>query len=119
MSGSDATGCDAILALTTIDGAEKGTEIAEALVESGLAACVSMVPGLTSIYRWKGAVQKDAEVLLLVKTTRDRLEELMDWVRAHHPYDVPELLCFDGVAGNPDYLIWLQEATHQGRKTRE
>ena len=113
MSGSDARDCDAILAFTTVDSADRAAQIAEALVRERLAACVSLLPSVTSIYRWKGAVHRESEVLLLIKTTQGRVGELATWIDANHPYDVPEFLCVDATYGGDDYLAWLREATWQ------
>ncbi|MEN5060293.1 divalent-cation tolerance protein CutA [Luteimonas sp. TWI1416] len=85
--------------------------IARTLVDARLAACVSLVPGVTSIYRWQGRVQTDAEVLLVIKTTADRLEALTERLRALHPYDVPELVALPVAGGLADYLHWVEAET--------
>ncbi|UNK43006.1 divalent-cation tolerance protein CutA [Luteimonas sp. S4-F44] len=85
--------------------------IARALVDAHLAACVNLVPGVTSIYRWQGQVQTDTEVLLVIKTTNDRLEALSERLRALHPYDVPELVALPVVGGLADYLHWVDAET--------
>ena len=79
-----------------------------ALVEERLAACVNLVPGLRSIYRWEGALHDDAEVLLLVKTRTDRLEALSARVKELHPYALPEVLALPASGGSPAYLEWLR-----------
>ncbi len=81
--------------------------IAERVVDEELAACVNLVPGLTSIYRWEGVLVHDREVLLLIKTRAERFDALAARIRALHPYDVPELIALPIVAGAPDYLAWL------------
>jgi periplasmic divalent cation tolerance protein len=90
--------------------ADTAARIARALVDERLAACVQALPGVTSTYRWQGGVQVDAEVLLLVKTVRARLDAVMARIAALHPYEVPELLALDVVAGAPDYLAWFEQA---------
>ena len=97
------------VALVTAPDAETGERIARALVEERLAACVNLVPGLRSIYRWEGAVQSDAEVLLVVKTRADRARVLEERVLALHPYDVPELLRIATRGGSEAYLRWVQQ----------
>ncbi len=96
----------------TAPDAEVAAEIGRSLVAERLAACVNVVPGLRSIYRWDGEIQDDAEVLLLVKTRADRVDELSSRVCALHPYDTPEVLALPTVGGSAPYLEWIQrEAT--------
>ncbi len=97
------------IALITAPDAETGARIARALVEEGLVACVNLVPGVRSIYRWEGAVEDDAEVLLVVKTRADRAGDLVDRVVELHPYDLPEVVLLPAVGGNPPYLAWVRE----------
>ncbi len=99
---------DVELALVTAPDAETGERIARALVEERLAACVNLVPGLRSIYRWEGKVESEAEVLLVVKTRADRASALEERVLALHPYDVPELLRIPVGGGSEAYLRWLR-----------
>lgn len=85
--------------------------IANTLVEEALAACVNLVPGLTSIYCWHGSLKREPECLLLIKTTVTRFEELRKRVRALHPYAVPEIIALPISHGDPAYLQWLTENT--------
>lgn len=91
--------------------AEVAARIARALVDERLAACVQAVPGMTSTYRWQGEVQVDAEMLLLIKTTRARIDDLKRRVADLHPYDTPELLVLEVVDGAADYLAWIEAAS--------
>ena len=84
--------------------------MAESLVESRLAACVNVIPGVVSIYRWKGRVHRDGESLLVVKTTVSRFKALERWIKAHHPYETPEIISLPVAAGSKDYLSWLSSA---------
>lgn len=102
---------DALVVLVTTPTAEKAAEIARAVVGERLAACGNVVPGLRSIYRWQGQVQDDAEVLLLLKTTRARFEALRDRVLALHPYEVPEVIAVGVEAGSAAYLAWIARET--------
>lgn len=102
---------DALLALTTCPDEAAAGALARALVESGLAACVSRLPLTASVYRWQGKLVEEAEVLLLVKTTRARWPELAARLPGLHPFDVPELLALPVADGLPAYLAWLAEAT--------
>ncbi|XP_058028362.1 protein CutA isoform X2 [Ahaetulla prasina] len=85
-------------------------DIARALVERRLAACVNVLPHVTSIYRWKGAVEEDAEVLLMIKTRSSRVSALAEYVRSVHPYEVAEVISVPIQQGNPPYLRWVEEA---------
>ena len=105
MSPSDPEVC---VVFVTAPDREVGARLAQALVGERLAACVSVVPGVSSIYRWKGEIQQDAEVLLIVKTTRARCEALATRVRDLHPYDLPEVLALPAVGGSEAYLDWVR-----------
>ena len=85
--------------------------IARFLVEERLAACVSLMPNVQSIYRWQGQVEEAEEVLLIIKSRASLWEALRARVMALHPYDVPELIAFPVSHGNPAYLAWIDEST--------
>ncbi|RAP58230.1 divalent-cation tolerance protein CutA [Oleiagrimonas sp. MCCC 1A03011] len=101
---------DARLLLCTCPDEASAARIARALVEARLAACVSRLPGLTSTYRWEGAVQEDTEVLLLIKTRAAAVAALQARLLELHPYDVPELIALNIADGLPAYLDWLGES---------
>lgn len=96
-----------LLALCTCPDEATAARIARALVEERLAACVNRLPGVRSTYRWQGAVHDDAEVLLLIKTTTDRLPALRERLPALHPYELPELIAVEVAGGLPAYLDWV------------
>jgi len=102
---------DVRIVLTTAGSRDEGERPAQALVEGGLAACVNLVPGLTSIYRWQGAVESADEVLLLIKTTTARLESVQAALHAAHSYEVPEFLVLTTESASHAYLEWLLQAT--------
>jgi periplasmic divalent cation tolerance protein len=102
---------EALVVLVTTPTVERAAEIARAVVEERLAACGNVVPGLRSIYRWEGRIQDEAEALLVLKTTRARLEALRERVVALHPYDVPEVIAVPVEAGNAPYLAWIAAET--------
>lgn len=81
--------------------------LAENLVESRVAACVSIIPAVRSIYRWQGKVENETEALLVIKTTADRVEAAIDRIRRVHPYDVPEAIALPIEEGLPEYLQWI------------
>ena len=95
------------VALTTVGSLEEGRRMARALVERRLAACVNLVPKLTSIYRWQGAVEEAEEVLLVMKTTEAQLAMLEAAVRELHSYEVPEFLALRVEASSRPYLDWI------------
>ena len=101
------------VALITAPELQTARRIARALVDERLAACVNLVPGLTSIYRWEGKVQEDAEVLLVVKTRVERLEALAERLRVLHPYALPELVAFAPDGGSAPYLAWVCAETEE------
>ena len=110
--GSVPKEADAVVVVyVTAPDADVARTLADALVGARLAACVNIVPGLTSLYRWEGKVQADAEVLLIAKTTAGRLAALDAHVREHHPYDMPEVLALPTVGGSAAYLKWVAAET--------
>ncbi len=99
----------ALLVLCTAPSEEVGASLARGLVDARLAACVSLIPSIRSFYRWKGRVEDEGEVQLLIKTTSERFAALSEWVAAAHPYEVPELIGVPIEAGSSSYLGWLRE----------
>lgn len=96
-----------LVVLVTAPSGEVAERIVTAAVEEGLAACGNIVPGLTSIYRWEGAVQREREVLITFKTVRTMVDRLMTRVAELHPYDVPEALALPVEAGLDPYMTWV------------
>ncbi|MCJ0825613.1 divalent-cation tolerance protein CutA [Luteimonas sp. 50] len=84
--------------------------IADALVGERLAACVNILPGLRSVYRWQGAIERADEALLLIKTVQDRLPALQARVAALHPHELPELVAVEVAGGLAAYLDWVAES---------
>jgi|SRR5580658_152885 periplasmic divalent cation tolerance protein len=94
--------------LSTAGSREEGERIAHALVDQQLAACVNILPGLTSIYRWQGKVESAREILLVIKTSAERLEVLESELHRLHSYEVPEFLVLNVESGSSAYLEWLE-----------
>ncbi len=99
------------LVLCTCPDSDSAERLARTLVAERLAACVSVAPGLRSVYRWGGAVECGEEVQLLVKTTADRSPLVFERIRALHPYELPEIIAVDIVAGLEPYLDWVVAET--------
>lgn len=89
---------------------EIGQEIATKIVEAKLAACVNIIPGLTSIYSWEGKIETSSEVLLLIKTTEKVYSQLEKSLIHLHPYDCPEIIGVPIEQGNKGYLEWIKQA---------
>jgi periplasmic divalent cation tolerance protein len=100
----------AVLVLTTIGAGADGQALARTLVDERLAACVNVLPVMTSVYRWKGQVEQDQERQLVIKTTPDRLEALQSRVRELHAYELPEFLVVNADGGSAAYLSWVGES---------
>ena len=98
---------DKIVVLNTCASAEEAAQIARALVEKRLAACVNIVPAIRSFYRWKGAIQDDQEVLLLIKSRRPHFDALRAEIERLHSYEVPEVIAMPIVEGSESYLGWM------------
>ncbi len=101
----------AAVVLCTVGSEEDAERLAHALLEQRLAACVNVVPGVVSLYRWKGRIERDEERLLIIKTCRSRLAELQAAIVALHPYELPEVLALPVEVGHGPYLEWLQAST--------
>ncbi|BDU18039.1 divalent-cation tolerance protein CutA [Lysobacter auxotrophicus] len=99
------------LVLSTCPDAPTAEALAAALVDERLAACVNVLPGIRSIYRWQGAVERGEEILLLIKTTADRQDALVARLATLHPYELPEALAVEAVGGLAAYLDWVAEQT--------
>jgi periplasmic divalent cation tolerance protein len=103
---------EACVVLVTCASEAAAEALATTLVEERLAACGNIVPGVRSIYRWQGAVQRDSETLLLLKTTAATVPALSGRVRELHPYDLPEVLALPVSGGLHEYLEWIEESTN-------
>ncbi len=101
----------ALLVIANCPDEAYANQIALAVVEAGLAACVNLLPRVQSVYRWQGAIESASEVPLLIKTTAGRYGELEAAIRALHPYDVPEIIALPIAQGLPAYLDWLAAET--------
>ena len=98
---------DAIAVFITTPNREEAGLLAEMLVDARLAACVQILPEMESVYRWQGKIERQKEVLIIVKTAHARFAELETLVRSHHTYDTPEIVAVTLTAGSQPYLDWL------------
>jgi len=102
-----------LVVFITAGSQEEGERIARALVREMLAACVNIVPGVSSVYYWAGEVKEDSETLLIVKTHRAVLNQLIRRVKKLHSYELPEIIALPIIGGAEDYLQWLSKTVHK------
>lgn len=102
---------EVLLVLTNLPDPDSARTLAAALIDGGHAACVNILAPATSVYRWEGAVQTDAETPMLIKTTRRAYAMLEQALRAGHPYELPEIVAVPVTAGLPAYLDWVRHET--------
>ena len=102
---------DVLLVFTNAPDRDVATRIAQTLVDKRLAACVNILPGCTSVYRWQGEVERAEEVPMLIKTRGARFHELEAAIRQLHPYELPEIIAVPVTQGLPDYLDWVTSET--------
>ena len=113
MEASNNNTVPSIVVYVTVPNREAGKKLAESIVKEKLAACVNRVPGIESVYQWKGEIQTDAEELLIIKTRQSLLQALTEHVKANHEYDVPEVISLPITGGNLKYLEWIKESTRE------
>jgi len=104
---------DVRVILSTAGSPEEGERIARSLVEQKLAACVNLVPKITSVYRWEGKVETANEVLLLIKTSAGLLDLTESALRAAHSYEIPEVLVLSPESGHAEYIDWLLQSVKE------
>lgn len=98
------------VAYVTAPNEEVAKKIAHGLVNKKLAACVNIIPQITSIYEWEGKINEDSEVLMMIKTKTCKVNELTDFVKTNHPYTVCEVISLPIQSGNEAYLKWINDA---------
>jgi periplasmic divalent cation tolerance protein len=98
-----------LLAISTFPDVATANRVAEVLVAEKFVACANLISGVHSIYRWKEKIETAGEVMVFFKTTQQRLEAFQEKLRSVHPYEVPELVCFEVDGGSPDYLRWVTD----------
>ena len=98
------------LVISTIPTRREGAQIALKLVGAKLVACVNMIPGVRSFFRWKDNVEESDEIILFMKTTEDKVGEVIDTIKKMHSYEVPEAISIELKEGSEDYLKWIEES---------
>jgi len=99
-----------IVVMTTVGSEEEGIRLARGLVEGRIAACVQVLPKMTSVYRWKGELQEDSEHLLLIKTVAENFAAVEEYLKANHSYDEPEIVALPASYVSDGYLQWVTES---------
>jgi len=95
----------------TVPTIEVAKSLASGIVSKKLAACVNIIPQVTSVYEWEGKINEDSELILMIKTQAHLFEELSNYVKANHPYDVPEVIALPIEQGSSSYLDWIKKVT--------
>lgn len=113
MSSQSAANLELAIVYVTVPSLEVGTKLARTLVSENLVACVNLIPGLTSFYRWQGKINEEPEALLLIKTTEAVLSELEARVKELHPYDNPEFVAVAATHVAVNYAKWVQDQIEQ------
>lgn len=98
------------LVMTTIGTQEQAQTLAEQLVNANLCACVNILPKMQSIYRWHGKLERGDEHLLLIKTRQERVDDVINTIKANHPYELPEIIAVPITYGYEPYLTWITES---------
>ncbi|XP_049799622.1 protein CutA homolog [Schistocerca nitens] len=108
MAGTNASSAYSAVFVTTPN-EEVAKKLAHGLVNKRMAACVNIIPKITSVYMWEGKVNEDTEVLMMIKTKTSRVEDLTSFVKENHPYDVCEVIALPIEKGNAPYLDWIND----------
>jgi periplasmic divalent cation tolerance protein len=100
-----------LLVMTTCASKAEAEELAEKLLTVRLIACANIIPGVYSLFHWRGAIDRADEVILQLKCRKRYFKDLIEWIQTHHSYEVPEILAVPIVAGSQEYLDWMEEET--------
>jgi len=101
------------VAYVAVPNEDVGRSLARGLIEERLAACVNIIPRVISVYEWKEKVEEENEALLLIKTSKERLDELTAFVKRKHPYELPEVIAVPITDGSDAYLLWVQSQVNK------
>lgn len=103
----------ASVAYVTAPDASVAKTLARGLINCKLAACINIIPGITSVYMWEGEINEDTEVLMMIKTKTSEIDGISKYIREHHPYNVAEVISVPIENGNPPYMDFLAKALEQ------
>ena len=106
-----------VMAFTTLPADFDATTLAQDLVAAGLAACVNVLPAVTSVYTWEGVPHVDKEQQLIIKTTHEAVDALWEVLRSRHPYDTPEFVVVPIIDGSEDYLAWVEKSVGPSKES--
>jgi len=98
------------LVMTTIGTQAQAETLAKQLIDTSLAGCVNILPKMHSVYRWRGKLEQGDEHLLLIKTRQERVDEVTEFIKANHPYELPEIIAVPITSGYEPYLNWISES---------
>ena len=105
-----------LVVMTTVADAGAGESLARLIVDARVAACVHILPKMTSVFFWEEKIQTETEHLLLIKTLEEKFDELSDLIRKNHTYDLPEIVAIETEKVSEDYLKWMLDVTSQNRE---
>jgi periplasmic divalent cation tolerance protein len=100
--------------MSTVSSQIEADHIGKELIEKRLAACVNIIPGVTSYYRWGGNAQLGRELILMIKTCKDNFDAVRDVIKSHHSYELPEIIAIPVLMGDADYLKWIDDCSCGG-----
>lgn len=101
----------ALLIISTVPNEDMARDLSKILLEKRVAACVNIIPKVRSNYWWNGSIENSEEIILLIKTTEDKYDQLEDLIRKNHPYEIPEIIAFEIKKGFNKYLNWIEDET--------
>lgn len=104
---------DFIVVMSTVSSQIEAGQIGEDLISKKLAACVNVIPGVTSYYRWGGEAQIGRELIILVKTRKENYDRVQEVIKEHHSYDLPEIVALPMVGGDENYLRWIDDCSRE------
>ena len=100
-----------VVVLSTTPNLSEAERLGKEMVEKGLVACVNIIPQIRSIYKWKEKLHNEEEMLLVMKSRKDRTEEIIDYIRKNHSYEIPEIVSLPITSGSEKYLAWIDQNT--------
>ena len=101
---------EAIVVFVTVSSEKEAQKISDKLIKKKLVACVNIIPGIQSVFKWKRKIYQEEELLLIMKSSLSKFDEIASEVKHHHSYEVPEIIALPIIAGAEDYLQWVEES---------